>query len=185
MSKKKNDTEEQKTLDEVLSEIPENTVVAIGSASSYFYISKNDKEEIFKKINLLNLANKKSLDLACETLESMKKALPLLPAKITKLEDELEDLNEAIKRKQHHIDIAKKNLERYPYLIEKKYPKRIKKLEKAIKEFIPASKRKVLKVYQQDGADHALVIIIEGDEQGKYLLQKEYETKKVNVDELE
>lgn len=184
MSKKKNNTE-LKTLDEVLSELPENTIVAIGAASSYFYISKKNSEEIFAEINSLNSMNKEFLISTRKKLDSMEKALPLLPAKITKLEDELENLNEAIKRKQHHIDIVKKNLENFPYLIKEKYPERIKKLEKAIKEFIPAQKRKVLKVYQQDDANHALVIIIEGDEQGKYLLQKEYEAKEVNVDELE
>lgn len=184
MPKKKNDTE-LKTLDEVLSEIPENTVVAIGAASSYFYISTNNKREIFKEINSLKLKNKKSLDSACKTLERMKETLPLIPEKIAKIEDKIENLNAEIKRKQHHIDILKKNLEEYPRFIEKKYPERIKKLKTAIENFVPAQERKVKQIYRQDGADYALVIIIEGEEQGEYLLQKEYESKEADNYEFE
>lgn len=176
MPRKKREVNPVQTLEEVLNELPENTVVAVGSAVSYMYISTLDKEKIYAEIDAYKSKYQKSLETAISQLKYMKEQYSLLPDKLNQLYEDLDELREKVKRKEHQIEVTKKNIEEYPNKIANTFPKRIETLEKEINSFISAKERKVLRTYPQNCVDYALCIIIEGNEHGNYVLRSEYES---------
>lgn len=149
---------EGKSLPTVLAELDDNTLVYLGSASSFFDIAAAG--ELRKKKYMDDLSKRLEAD-GKDQADSMRKNFARLLKKPPVWEGPREGESEAYSIEKHLEAVS-----RWARKV-KEAPQRIQDAERRVREFVPLKKRAVKDIYPRiDGT--GVCVIVSGEEMGGY-----------------